>query len=466
MSKKKKKSNIITITAKDCLAFRVDEKVLDINHKHVLSEFVHHFSKNSVFNFSTNDKQDKISFKDEPFASLDYIKNEWVAGRWVGSANVKQNNTEYIVEVKPRFTNLVLLKMIERIFSINILNSFNKDEIDNNNISSILDKLLPYIWTNKLGTANKYGVPRHSQNIYHKGATIKGKLDVRKSIIPLFRQKEVVSVSKEKLVNETIAQIILQAKQLLERKLDKNFYKKNDSAYNAILNFETAGFQQYRITEYEYQKIQYKSIYQSYKDIVDFSWQILKHKNLNQDSDNENKGFSLFVDMAEIWELYLSSLLKTHFSEWHVESPKINIYSAKSYSRLIIPDIVMSKGNNIVIFDAKWKTMKYMYNDYDRTDFFQIHTYISYYQNIDKKNIAIAGLVYPLSEKYKNEISEGLFGHINNSIKFAIEGIDLNEIKSTKPIDDNIRLFEKSEKEFIDRIYNLLEQNTNGANKG
>lgn len=466
MGRKKKRSNLVTIAAKDCLAFNVDEKALDISQKQTLSEFVRNFSKQSVFNFSIKDNQEKISFIDEPFAVLDYSKNEWFANRWVGSAYIKQNNTEYLVEVKPRFTNLVLLKMIERIFSINILNSFSGEELNNNNISSILEKLLPFIWTNKLGSANKYGIPRHSQNIYNKGSTIKGKLDMRKSIIPLFRQREVVSISKEKLVNDTIAQIILQSKKILERKSTKNFYKKNESAYNAILNFETAGFKECRITESEYQKIQYKSIYQSYKDVVDFSWQILKHKNLNQDSEYENNGFSLFVDMAEIWELYLLSLLKSNFSEWHIESPKIKIYSTKSYSRLIIPDIVMSKGNNIVIFDAKWKNMRYLYKDYDRTDFFQIHTYISYFQNIDKKNVVIAGLVYPLSEKYRNELSDGLFGHSKNSIKFVIEGIDLNEISYKKSIDDNIRLFEESEKEFILRINKLLDQRANGTGKG
>ena len=64
------------------------------------------------------------------------------------------------------------------------------------------------------------------------------------------------------------------------------------------------------------------------------------------------------------------------------------------YARNIIPDIVMTKGDDVMVFDTKYKKMlmrgtKENIWDVDRNDFFQINTYMSYYQN-QKFNVKIA----------------------------------------------------------------------------
>jgi hypothetical protein len=89
------------------------------------------------------------------------------------------------------------------------------------------------------------------------------------------------------------------------------------------------------------------------------------------------------------------------------------------------------------------------YGDLDRSDFFQIHTYISYYQN-NGFNVIAGGLLYPMEEVYNESkcLSQTLFGK-GNTTKFIVDGIELLKAKSMKSI-------KCREKRFINRIKALL----------
>jgi len=90
---------------------------------------------------------------------------------------------------------------------------------------------------------------------------------------------------------------------------------------------------------------------------------------------------------------------------------------------------------------------QYDLGDVDRCDFFQINTYMSYYQNQGFELIA-GGLLYPL-EKYEKELcfSEDWFG--NEDVKFFIDGVFVNN--SDEECIESI----KNEEKFIERIKKL-----------
>ena len=130
------------------------------------------------------------------------------------------------------------------------------------------------------------------------------------------------------------------------------------------------------------------------------------------------------------------------------------------YSRKIIPDIVMTKNKDVIVFDTKYKKMNFNYLkgngvDVDRNDFFQINTYMSYYQNQDF-NVKIGGLLYPIEKSFKENKyichSETWFG--NSNTKFIVDGIDLSNLE-----EDNENKFapiSKREQKFINGIKELL----------
>ena len=98
----------------------------------------------------------------------------------------------------------------------------------------------------------------------------------------------------------------------------------------------------------------------------------------------------------------------------------------------------------------------YDYNDYDRADFFQIHTYINYFQT--KGKVPMGGLLYPLSEPFVGESKEknyasGLFGIESNDVLFHVDGIDHSGFEEVKGDEELEReFFERRKDEFLDRI--------------
>lgn len=442
------------ISAKDCNFFNYSSTKKDLEP---LESFIKSFSRDKVFSFSNRTRDNVVDYEAVPFATWekDKEKNEWNwrAGRWVGENN--DTNTKIIVE--PRFGYITLFIMLEEIFSINILKDY-KDLSHSNSINFIFRQIIPFIWEQQLANANRYGFPRNNNKIYYKGSKIKGNIDIRKSIIPFFKDNKIVSFCYEKQIDTTIASIIQKAYQILSKHRKINL---SDNSLNVINAINMAHIPNKTITEVEYQSIQYKSIYQSYKNVVDFSWQIIKNHNFSNQDNKSTNGFSCWIDMAEIWELTLLNILKKEFPDWNIESPQIKVYEDTFFERHIIPDIVMTKQDDVVIFDAKWKKMRFDKNkkDVDREDFFQIHTYISYYQNLGK-NVIIAGLLYPLEETpTEPNIPPYLFGLENKEVKFIISGIilpkteDSNKSEKRKNIQEE---FNKNKSSFIESLKQYL----------
>ncbi len=170
---------------------------------------------------------------------------------------------------------------------------------------------------------------------------------------------------------------------------------------------------------------------------------------------NGNKEcYGFIINVAELFEIYVTKLLQKSFPEWTVSSPKITLYDNPKlfFSRKIIPDIVMQKDNDVVVFDTKYKRMNYQGNssndmgDLDRNDFFQINTYMTYYQQQGMK-LLCGGLLYPLSGEHDLNIchAENWLG--NTSVKFLIDGIK---------VDDNSELLIKEEDNFIKRLAKVM----------
>ena len=112
------------------------------------------------------------------------------------------------------------------------------------------------------------------------------------------------------------------------------------------------------------------------------------------------------------------------------------IYPGQFFKRQIIPDIILEKDGNYMVFDAKYKLMRGLkssvnYSDLDRTDLFQIHSYIQYVQHC-LGNVVVGGLLYPISAQdidTESWHSNNLFGlEGSNHIPFIVDGIICTDI--------------------------------------
>jgi len=428
------------IEAFDCLPFDNATEIAD-----VLQEFIQSQS-NSVFWFSDNYNADE----DTKLAEYDYRNNYWIAGRFVGEAIFNHNKTDYKITIKPRFGEKMLFRMLEEIFNIRITTSASETS-KSSDWQHYIKRIIAFIWLQKLANANLHGVPKNQTNREHKGETIRGRLDVRKSLKSLYRSNEVVSKSREKQIDSSIAQIIFQAYHILEEDFEIAKINVPDSARDAINQIHTAVQNRIHINESDYSNIRYKDIYLSWKPVVDLSWDIIKRKQLSLKQDKAKKGFGFFIDMAEVWEQYLRAILKKNLLPygWRYKNEKQIAYKGHFWKRELIPDLVFQKENQIAIWDAKYKRMKGRYFDVDRSDFFQIHTYILY--QLNHKTVKAGGLLYPISNapNYDDYQSPYLINEEGVKMKFIIDGVELEERNEQ----DNPLL---QEKKFINRIVSYV----------
>lgn len=451
--------------------------------------------------FAASSLEDKDD--DDPILSLRTTFNtvekkyetKWWAGRYIGLANIQVKKGKGIkdvqISIRPRFGENFLLKIIEDVYKIrkpqNNADSFNisSDEW----FSALLNLLRRKMWVEKCAKANRYGLPRISVRREHQGVNVKGTLDVRRTIMPWMMKTEVCSYAYEKTLDDKICQIVYEAHRILSRNVIDNrvgskrrktkettlttsFYLP-PAVKNTIdaLNNEYKG-KPFNVTENEYHRIRYKSIYQTWKPLVDFSWSVIKGHRLGfRASDKQAE--CVFVDMAEIWEAYLrkklgEGLAKDGWRVWTISETEKTVYEGTFFKRTIIPDIVLHRKSTkdekdeFLVFDAKYKRMKGVKEDIDRSDFFQIHTYISYFQHIyPEGRVLLGGLLYPLSkEEWKKDeplyTSSSMFGSPGLfDTKFIIDGVFCSESENAEGNDKDA--MDKNVTEMINRIKAYIE---------
>ncbi|WP_452221284.1 5-methylcytosine restriction system specificity protein McrC [Lacinutrix salivirga] len=385
------------------------------------------FTKTNVFRISNTVKEDEL-----PLLTYDYKSNKWFTGRYIGKLYFNYNNQDYCFEVIPRFGNATVMHLLEEIFNIKLAQSHSSSKLESNVQNELIKKLISFIWVKQLRKANVHGLPKNKIKKEYKSLTVKGRFDIRRSVLPLYNESQIVSNLIEKQVDPIIIAILYKAYKIL----CKNYFLTQNMLTDSVKEVinSASGFNSNTLTANQYRNIKYGSMYANYKYVVDFSWQIIQRKN-NSISQEQSKASNdaLFLDMAEIWENYLMTILKKRYSidGWKVYSQKYKTYKQQDYVRGLIPDIIIEKNNKVVVLDAKYKRMTTDYRDYDRSDFFQIHTYGSFMQSQNKKVVGL-GLIYPLKESFSQQqlqdnFSGALFGESFNESWFKVDGIQLTE---------------------------------------
>lgn len=163
------------------------------------------------------------------------------------------------------------------------------------------------------------------------------------------------------------------------------------------------------------------------------------------------------MDASFLWEMYLYNLLRLHFPEWSIDSQaQISVYGEENvfYAKNNYPDIVMTKGDKIVILDAKFKKMTFSRDDVDMDDFRQIHFYAYYYsvKNPDKK--IYSALVYPVHSDITVRSVKGykFGGESGKGTRFNV--LTITDPGDKKPSENDLML--NSEKKFIEDLKKLI----------
>lgn len=354
-------ANEVEYTASDCLLVSKNGKPATDPNDEFLS-YVRNASK-SIYCFSiSKHERDKES---EPVVFFDYEarqgQGQWRSGRYIGNVEYHIGRKSYHLTIEPRFGENLLLEMFGEIFNLNL--SGGKSSLRLNKSSLYIKMLVSFIWSQKLAKANRHGLPRNRTTINTRGYSVKGKLMIKPSIFSYGRNKTIISQSYEMTYDEKVIAIVSSAYNVLKKDYEFEKLRLSPNIKNMISDIEMIGhnIKSFRITEKDYQSISYQPIYQSFKDLVDFSWQII-NSSMGMDTQNQRSNVSGYlIDMAEVWECYVRNLLQKELrkNDWKLIDSTFTVYKGMFYERKIIPDIVFQKNGEYCVFDAKYKEMLY-----------------------------------------------------------------------------------------------------------
>ena len=316
------------------------------------------------------------------------------------------------------------------------------------NLSKIV---IHYLFIQALERVFLLGLPKEYKDKSYHEAKVMGKVDMAK-----FIKKDVPFAGKISSTNrerQEIGDIVLVLHKALKivQKESKELIKQVINTLSYLNEIREPRFVTPNVVHNALNsKALHNPIYTPYKKVLEYASLIIENEDAGTKSNGkQNLGF--LVDVAELFEIYMRKLLQKEFKDWSVNSPKIELYKDKFFARKIIPDIVMSSGDKVLVFDTKYKRMnmrgkdQYGLGDIDRNDFFQINTYMSYYQN-QGKNVIAGGLLYPMDKFSRDGChSHSWFGNLNT--KFIVDGIELANLNESSI--DEIKI---KENEFISRI--------------
>ena len=431
---------------------------LEIN----LNDYQTKSPNNTFFSFFKDEEKKAIKNEDDLIISIKKDGENYLAQTRNYIGKFVWQGLE--IDIKSRFSNTFLERML------NFANDIFLDDVSitGNKVDKDFDiskYIIYYMFIQNLEKAFLLGLPKAYKSIEHHEMKLKGKIDINKFIkydIPF--QGKISSVSREQKEIQEIIDVLYKAVKIID---------KNNKAFLKNISHIKTHLKQYKSNNYVSNetinralksKALQNPIFAPYKKVLEYARFIINGNNIEEKNDGAQETFGFIINVAELFEIYITKLLQKEFSDWYVESPHLRLDEKFGktylYSRKIIPDIVMIKDKNVIVFDTKYKKMNFNYVkgngvDVDRNDFFQINTYMSYYQNQDF-NVKIGGLLYPIEKSFKENKyichSPSWFGNLNT--KFIVDGIDLSDLKEDK--ENKFSQLAKREQKFIEGIKNLL----------
>lgn len=410
------------------------------------------FANNVFFSFFKDEDKKQAKNTDDLIISIKKTDSGYTAqtGNYVGKFVWDGLN----VDIRSRFSDQFLQRML------NFANDVYLDDVSvfSAAISKQIDfskYVIYYLFVQTLEKAFLLGLPKAYKSVQHHEMKLKGKIDINrfiKSDIP-FKGK-ISSTSREQHEIQEIIDTLYKAIKVIDKsgqgftqnishiKTHLKQYRSNSYVSNGTINAATQS------------KALQNPIFAPYKQVLEYARFIINGNNLEENKNGDKKTYGFLVNVAELFEIYVTKLLRKEFPDWTVESPKLPLYFSENmfYARNIIPDIIMTRGKDVMVFDTKYKRMKMRGTkegiwDVDRNDFFQINTYMSYYQQKGYRVIA-GGLLYPMEKFDQNKChAENWFD--NDQVKFIVDGIDLSN-------GDSKKLILEAEKAFIRRISSFI----------
>ena len=408
----------------------------------------------SFFKEDWKEKEPKLVYQVAKQGELYYLKT----GLFIGHLTVNKNRIFIDSGYKPFFLEH-MLKYASDIFFDDDTEDSVKDNDDPENFMSFI---LQYLFIINLKRAFSMGLPSEYTMITEHGFNVKGQLNIKDYIQKdvMYKYKLTYAYRKRQYV-QSVIDILYTALKILDDDISsRRLLEKSDMAkvYRTLRQLYSCQYPTSRMmNEVAKDRSLNNPMYSRYKRALEYAVMLINRKNVVYDENSDSKGDSgMLINIAELWELYLTSLLKRRFGERFSVCPQseISIYPESFFKRSNYPDIVMESDDTRVVLDAKFKNMRFISKDVDRNDLHQIHSYAGYYvlkAQKENKKLKLCSLVYPTKDDSNKQMVFSFFffngDHFVSDVKFAI---------SYLKIPDNKSEMKNEEESFLNRLEEII----------
>jgi 5-methylcytosine-specific restriction endonuclease McrBC regulatory subunit McrC len=308
--------------------------------------------------------------------------------------------------------------------------------------------LMALLWRAMVEKAiTKSQIPKTYQKTEKNLSYFRGRLNVAKQIkYNLVDQSKFYCNYSKLSCDNTINRTVRYCYYLL-KKQKCDYAVKGFAEYDAMLNDFGVSNQPVEIKDI--QNIHYTPMTKYYKPLMELSKNLISFKHYEHTSNLQKKSFSMFIDMAEIWENYIYNLLRKKLpSEYEIENPNLTGDYAlfDDGSRKVRPDILIKKGSEVIaVIDAKYKRYTCI-GDVIREDLYQMMTYLCRFFG-KEKIIGIFVSPYEAKEESLRIVEDKPYYQI------GVLGIKLPEEKEEEQALEKVQ---ENETSFIENLKNLI----------
>ncbi|MES2688617.1 MAG: hypothetical protein V4706_17480 [Pseudomonadota bacterium] len=338
---------------------------------------------------------------DEPIVYCSW-DGTWWAGRYVGSLSFEGRS----LVIEPRFGLDTLRNWLFEATSVVLTESPGRLRQD----ESFIAQLLASVWAHGFVEAARHGLPALRRDVATKGPTIRGRLDVTASIrLIASAGREVVSVRSERSLDHAASDAIIAAYGVLRRWLGVPDEQWMPARVKELIPHLLAvtGPRPRVPTKSELDRIRYTPITAGFAPIAELSRQIANRRGLAADVNAGGETKGVLLDVAELWEMYVLSVLRKAATPMSVkhgtrerDASKKLLWSEVNSQGLgtLIPDAILYARNDVqCVADAKYKSLHPSANAPNgprSEDLYQMAAYLGRFSPLDGK-AAWGLLVYP-----------------------------------------------------------------------
>lgn len=353
--------------------------------------------------------------------------------------------------INPRFGDKIFQHIIS--YATNLFLPIGSSDIQEKTKSNSF-WLIALLWKamlNKALASNQ--IPKEYQTITRNQKNFRGRLMVPKHIKANLCNASVFYCTYKKLsMDNIINRAIRETYKVLEKKgltaLVGEFSEFDNRLSSLGVASELSNINQI-------DTIRYTKMNHAYFPVMQLSKAILSNKNAESDLDGKRADVSYFIDIAELWEMYLLKLLQRKLpDEYSVYSPNAQKgeYLLGKNAREIRPDIIIEKNNRVVmIIDAKYKWYTEFGNTaktrVSREDLYQMVTYLYHY---GQEETPIAGIFTSPAPKL-NPDKHDVYSFSNNpNHQIGLLNLDIEKCG------EDIEKLHEEENTYINNIINIL----------